>query len=144
NLKRQPGFSAIKVLSLAIGLGCSIMVIMHVQYSLSFDRHFPDAENIYRLVTDLTTDQRISFDGSSDAVAPRLRSDYPDLLYVGKVRGGNGFFGRSGEDALAQGYLWAEPEILDIFSLEFVSGDADTALDEPNSVVLSETTAEKY
>lgn len=144
NLKRQPGFSAIKVLSLAIGLGCSIMVIMHVQYSLSFDRHFPNAENVYRLVTDLTTDQRIAFDGSSDAVAPRLIADYPDLLHVGKLRPGNAFIGRSGADALAQGFLWAEPAIIDIFSLQFLSGDPDTALDEPNAIVLSETAAAKY
>jgi putative ABC transport system permease protein len=144
HFKRQPGFSAIKVLSLAIGLGCSIMVIMHVQYSLSFDRHFPNAQNIYRLVTDLTTDQHIAFDGSSDAVAPRLIADYPDLLHVGKVRGGNGFLGRTGKNSLAQGYLWAEPAIIDIFSLEFVSGDRDTALVEPNSIVLNETAAAKY
>ncbi len=39
NLKRQPGFAAIKVLSLALGLGCSILVLMHVLYETSFDKH---------------------------------------------------------------------------------------------------------
>lgn len=144
HLRRQPGFSAIKILSLTIGLGCSLMVIMHVQYSLSFDRHFPNAENVYRLVTDITTDQRIAFDGTADAVAPRLIADYPELLHVGKVRPGSGFLGRTGQSSLAQRYLWAEPSIIDIFSLQFVSGDRDTALDEPNSVVLNETAAARF
>jgi putative ABC transport system permease protein len=144
NLKRQPVFSAIKVLSLAIGLGCSGIVIMHVQYALSFDRNFKNAESIYRVVTDITTDRLIEMDGSSDAVAPQMRLDYPEIPLIGKVRGGNGLFARNGEDASANGYIWAEPEIIDIFTLEFVSGDPDTALDEPNSVVLTEATAAKY
>ncbi len=144
NLKRQPVFSAIKVLSLAIGLGCSILVIMHVQYALSFDRHFTNAESIYRVVTDLKTDRYIQMDGSSDAVAPQLRLDYPEIPFIAKVRGGNGLFGRSGEDSSANGFLWAEPDVIDIFTLDFVSGDPATALDEPNSVVLNETTAQKY
>ncbi len=83
-------------------------------------------------------------DGSSDAVAPQMRLDYPEIPFIGKVRGGNGIFGRPGEEASANGFIWAEPDIIDIFTLEFVSGDPATALDEPNSVVLSETTAAKY
>lgn len=144
NLKRQPGFSAIKVLSLAIGLACSILVIMHVQYSYSFDRHFPNNENIYRLVTGLTTDQRIEFDGSSDANAPQMRIDYAEEMpYIAKIRPSRGFFGR-GDDSAANEYHWAEPDLIDIFSLQFISGDRATALDEPNSVVLNETAAAKY
>lgn len=44
-LKKQPVFSVVKILSLAIGLGCSILVIMHVQYTYSFDRHIDNWEN---------------------------------------------------------------------------------------------------
>src|SRR5690606_14270369 len=54
-----------------------------------------------------------------------------------------GFFAR-GENATADAYLWAEPDIIDIFSLDFVAGDPATALDEPNSVILSESIAAKY
>lgn len=39
NLKRMPGLSAIKIASLALGLACSIVVILHLQYVLGFDRH---------------------------------------------------------------------------------------------------------
>jgi putative ABC transport system permease protein len=143
NLKRQPAFSAIKMLSLAMGLGCSILVIMHVQYSLSFDRHFPNSENIYRLVTGLTTDQIIEFQGSSDAYAPQMKLDYPQIEYIAKIRPARGFFAR-GNESSANDYYWAEQEIINIFSLEFLSGDSASALTEPNSVVLSETAAAKY
>src|SRR5690606_6846248 len=119
--RKQPVFSAIKVLSLAIGLGCSILVIMHVQYALSFDKHFPNWERTYRLVTSLTTDQRLDTEVSSDAYAPQMRLDYPQIEHIAKLRRGQGFFAR-GENATADAYLWAEPDIIDIFSLDFVSG----------------------
>ncbi|HTQ99045.1 MAG TPA: FtsX-like permease family protein [Candidatus Acidoferrum sp.] len=143
NFKRQPVFSAIKVLSLAIGLGCSILVIMHVQYSLSFDRHFPNAENIYRLVTGLTTDHRIEFDGSSDANAPKMKLDYPDIVHIARIQSSRGYFGRGDSPALND-YYWSEPEFIKILSLKFTKGDPDTALNEPNSVVLGEAAAAKY
>ncbi len=144
NLKRQPGFSIIKVLSLAIGLGCSILVIMHVQYSYSFDRHFPGGENIYRVVTGLTTDQRLEFDSASNAVAPQLKIDYPQIEAIAKIRSARGLFSATADSSSANDYHWAEPDLIKIFSLQFKSGDATTALNEPNTVVLSETAAAKY
>ncbi|MES2489494.1 MAG: ABC transporter permease, partial [Pseudomonadota bacterium] len=143
NLKRQPAFSAIKVLSLAMGLGCSVLVIMHVQYALSFDRHFPNSENIHRLVTGLTTDQILEFDVTSDAYAPQMKLDYPQIEYIAKIRSSRGFFAR-GDASSANDYHWAEPEIINIFSLQFLTGDSATALNEPNSVVLNQTAAAKY
>ena len=76
-LKKQPGFSAIKILSLAIGLACSILVIMHVQYANSFDKHFPNWERTYRLGTSLTADQRFDMPLAADFYAAQMRLDYP-------------------------------------------------------------------
>lgn len=143
NLRRQPGFAAIKVLSLAIGLGCSILVILHVQYATSFDKHFPNWQNTWRLVTSLVTDQPINFQGSSDAYAPQMRLDYPQIELIGNIRPARGFFAR-GDTSSANDYHWAEPDILEIFALDFVSGERAAALDEPNTVVLSTTAADKY
>lgn len=142
-LKKQPAFSVIKILSLAIGLACSILVIMHVQYSYSFDRHLPEWERTYRLVTSLTTNQRLDTVMASDAYAPQMRLDYPQIELLGNIRPDGGRFTTGGESA-ANSYHWAEPDIIDIFGLDFIAGDPDAALNEPNSIVLSESTAEKY
>lgn len=142
-LKKQPVFSAIKILSLAIGLGCSILVLMHVQYSYSFDRHIPNWERTYRLVTSLTTDQRLDTVMTSDAYAPQMRLDYPQIEAIANIRPGSGNFNTGGEST-ANTFHWAEPGIIDIFSLDFIEGDPETALNDPNSVVLNESTAQKY
>jgi putative ABC transport system permease protein len=127
NLKRHPLHSAIKVLSLAIGLGCGLLVLMHAQYEFSFDRHFPNGENIYRLVANYAD---VANSGSGPRVAPALRKDYPEIPYITRVRGAKGTFKR-GETSLPADYHWVEPDILDVFSLQFVGGDAAMALDAP-------------
>ncbi len=142
-LRKQPAFSVIKILSLSIGLACSILVILHVQYSYSFDRHIPDWERTYRLVTSLTTDQRLDTVAASDAYAPHMRLDYPQIELLGNIRPSFGQFTTGGESS-PNSYHWAEPDIIDIFSLDFIEGDPGSALNEPNSIVLSESAAAKY
>ena len=140
NLKRQPGFAAIKVLSLALGLGCSILVLMHVLYAASFDKHFPNWQNTYRLVGGTTSGQR---EGVADGYAAQIKLDYPQIEFVARIASYSGRFSQ-GTNYSTQQFHWADPDIIDIFSLQFVSGDAGTALDVPNTVVMNETTARKY
>lgn len=142
-LKRQPVFSAVKILSLAIGLGCSILVIMHVQYANSFDKHFPNWQNIYRVVTSITLDFRMHTEMTNDAAPQQLPLDYPQIEAIATIRPAESAFSR-GEDASTNSYYWANQGAVDVFSFDFISGDSATALLEPFSVVLTETAAEKY
>ena len=43
NFLRHPGYTAINVLGLAMGMACAILILTYVQYELSYDRHHPDA-----------------------------------------------------------------------------------------------------
>lgn len=144
NLKREPGFAAIKVLSLALGLGCSLLVIMHVLYATSFDKHFPNWQNTYRLVSSLTdSGQHIDSVGAAGGYGAQMKLDYPQIEFAARVQPYTGRFSRAGI-SISQQFHWADPEIIDIFSLQFVSGDAAAALNAPDSVVINETTARKY
>lgn len=142
NLKRQPGFAVIKVLSLAIGLGCSILVIMHVQYALSFDKHIPNWENTYRVVTSLTLDYRIDTELTNDAAPHKMRLDYPEIEHLAMISQMGYSFTRNGVN-IPQDFLVADAEFLAIFSPEFIAGDPATALSEPLSAVVDATTARK-
>lgn len=142
-LKKQPGFSAIKILSMAIGLGCSILVILHVQYATSFDKHFPNWERTYRLVSSVTSDQQFDLPLAADPYAAQMRLDYPQIEYIANISGGRSLFSNGG-DAASNTFFWAEPDIINILSLDFISGDPSSALTQPNTVVLNETTAQKY
>ncbi|OFE13112.1 hypothetical protein PHACT_08140 [Pseudohongiella acticola] len=145
NLRKQPGFTAIKVLSLSLGLICSILVLMHVQYTNSYDKHFDNHENIYRVVTSLTSTsgQRIDASLIAEGIFNPLLQDYGQIEEAAKINQGSGLF-VYGDVSATNEYWWVTPEFLKIFTFDFIQGDSETALVEPNTVVLTQSTARKY
>lgn len=147
NLRAQPVFSFIKIFSLSIGLASALLVFMHVDYVQNSNKHIRNWENTYRLVTHMKvmqTNVPYRTRASAEPYAAQLRIDYSDQIkYLAKIRSGNGVFSR-GDESADNDYTWAEPDAVFIFDLDFVSGDAATALTEPNRIILSETAAEKY
>ncbi|MGV3592091.1 MAG: FtsX-like permease family protein [Gammaproteobacteria bacterium] len=143
SLRRQPVFSAVKVLSLAIGLGCSLLVLMHVRYTLSYDKHIPNWQNIYRVVTSITLDYRLNTEVTNDAAPHKMRFDYPEIEHLAMISPNSGPFTYRGVTTI-QPFYFADSEFLEIFEPEFVAGDPATALNEPFSGVLDESTARKF
>lgn len=143
NLRKQPGFTAIKVLSLSLGLVCSILVLMHVQYTRSYDKHFENWQNIYRVVTSITTDQRLDGVLIAEGIYHPLLQDYGQISSAAKISHSNGLFAY-GEVSAPNAYTWVDPEFLSIFSFDFIQGDRNTALADPNTIVLTQSAAAKY
>ncbi|MDO9477397.1 MAG: ABC transporter permease, partial [Pseudohongiella sp.] len=144
NLKKQPGFTAIKVLSLSLGLVCSLLVLMHVQYTNSYDKHFENWQNIYRVVTSLTTDQRIESSWIAEGIYNPLVQDYGQIEQSAKINNTPSGLFAHGDISAPNVYTWVDPEFLQIFSFDFIQGDVTTALTDPNTVVLTERAATKY
>lgn len=145
NLRKQPGFTAIKVLSLSLGLICSILVLMHVQYTNSYDKHFDNYENIYRVVTRLqsTSGQQIETSAIPEAIFNPLLQDYGQIQEAAKINDANGLFAY-GDISASNDYWWVTPGFLQVLSFDFIQGDSETALLEPNTVVLTQSVAAKY
>jgi len=146
HLIKQPVISAIKVFSLALGLTCSVLVLMHVQYIYSYDKHFSNWQNIYRIGLNMNIENLGYLENPSipDAWIPFITRDYPQVGQVVRVRQhANGLLSRGAENFVTD-LLWVSPEMPSFFSLEFLDGDATTALVEPNSIVLNETSARRY
>lgn len=135
--------SLVKVFSLALGLACSILVIAHVQYVNSYDKHFDNWQNIYRVVTSLTSAERLHMPLTADPYGDHLRESYQEVENVAKIRPDNAVFSVDGQ-AEKNSFLWVDDGFLDIFALDFIAGDRATALWEVNSVIISEDTAHKY
>ncbi|PCI77133.1 MAG: hypothetical protein COB20_08710 [SAR86 cluster bacterium] len=143
-LHKQPVFSAIKILSLTLGLVCALLVLAHVQYIYSFDKRFPNWQSIYRVVSSNIDRDYI---GVSDPFVKTLPQEYAQIQHIARVRPASAPFSRvtdNSNEASINSFVWVDPAIISLFSLEFVRGDSSTALAEINSIVLSETFARKY
>ncbi|MES2893163.1 MAG: ABC transporter permease [Bacteroidota bacterium] len=147
NLLKNKTFSFINIAGLAIGLSCFLLIALYVTDELSYDRHNEKADRIYRVDSDIRfggTDLKLAV--CSDPMGPTLKKDYPQVEQF--VR----FYNSAGSKMLKKGdqfineqnVFHADSTLFEVFTLPAVEGDTRTALNEPNTVVLTESAAKKY
>ncbi|MEX6686522.1 ABC transporter permease [Danxiaibacter flavus] len=141
SLSRQKAYSLINVLGLTLGIACSIVIFLVVQYELAYDRFHTKADRIYRV-----TLNAIDFNPSvSMAIAPKIRNDFPELKAVTQV-----WFHQSAVMTLGdtkyeeKNLALVDQYFTSVFDYKWLEGNAKTALNEPNTIVLTETMAHKY
>ncbi len=147
NILRHKVYSLINIFGLAIGMALCLLILVYVQDELSYDGFHENADRIYRIAQtedhngDLTNVMRIA-----PGVTTRLEIDFPEALEKTVRIFPAGEVWTKYEDRLYQEdkvYVVDDP-FFDIFTFGFISGNPETALKEPNSIVLNRTTAEKY
>jgi putative ABC transport system permease protein len=149
NIKRQKGYSIINIAGLAVGIACTIFILLWVQDELSFDRFHENADRIYRVVFS-TSDEDLTPTNANGAygVGPALKRDFPEVVETVRIRkmgqGVKRYVGYKDKKFYELRFFFAEPSILSVFDFPLVKGNPATALDDPNSIVLTEETAKKY
>ena len=146
NLVKNKTFSFINIFGLAVGLASFLLITLFVTDEISFDRYNEKADRIYRV------DGNIVFGGnslrlavSSDPMGATLKRDYPQVeQFVRFYTGGTKLIKKDNEFIRENDVANADSTVFDVFTLPAVEGNTRTALNEPNCVVLSESTARKY
>jgi len=148
NLFKAKGFSFINILGLAIGMICCILILLYVLDERSFDRHNENIDRIYRVILeqyDADGSQNRTWALVSPGYGSRLRDEFSAIEHA--VRFWPWSFpviSYEGKKFVESAFTFAEPEVFDIFTLPFLSGDAKSALTEPNTLVLTSEAAQKY
>ncbi|MDO3644236.1 ABC transporter permease [Mucilaginibacter sp. L3T2-6] len=149
SIGRNKIYTVINVLGLAIGMACTLLIVLFVKDELSYDRYNANAANIYRVVHDF-----VNYDGtrlpdatSPAALAPALQKQIPEVLTTTRVypNWGHIYLVKYGEKKMQEERLYlADSSFFDIFTQEFVKGNAKTALADVKSIVITASTARKY
>jgi len=145
NIVRQKGFSFINIAGLTIGMACCLVILLFVQYELSFEKMHPDLNSIYRVLTiDKamgTNSQRVGI--TIPALGPAIPEAFENVKDFLRLTN-QGQLLVSYEDnsyVYIQNLCSADDNIFDFFGFNLIKGDPETALKEPYTVVL--TQAEK-
>ncbi|MFC2132707.1 ABC transporter permease [Bacteroidota bacterium] len=144
---RNKVFSVINIMGLAIGLACTILILIWVKDELSFDKYHKNSDNIYRVIYEQHHANQVVHSAVSPIpLGEALISDFPEILDYSRY---GIFFGEvllSWEDKrfYEDGGCCADPGFLNMFTVEFLSGNPETALNDPSSIILTESFAEKY
>jgi putative ABC transport system permease protein len=139
NLRRHAGYSLINILGLAIGMACCILILLYVQGELSYDRYHDQADRIYRVVDRMNAN-------SPHALAPALQNDFPEIEEYTRFKPPFGVWMMRYEDRVFyEGSVYStEASVFDLINFPLVQGDPNTALQDPNAVVLTESMVRKY
>lgn len=151
NLVRNKLHAFINVLGLSIGISACLVIFLIVKYELSFDTFHKDKERIYRVVSQINfSDKWHKNYGVSAAVPFAVRNEVTGLEnvvafhdYYGKVSLPNGKEKPIKIETKTQKAI-TEPEYFQIFEYEWLKGSAETSLEKPNQVVLTEKQAKLY
>jgi putative ABC transport system permease protein len=144
--------SLINVLALGLGLAALLLILAFLSAELSWDRMHHNFDRIYRVTEAFKLrDQAVKFGALSPLVmADTLHKEWPEIAAAGRIMpilegtsAGKVAVRQGSEKQLYEYFSWADPSILQIFTLPFVTGDARTALAAPNSVIVSEAAARK-
>lgn len=147
NLVRQKGYSLINLSGLSIGMACCILILLFVQDELRYDRYHEKADQIYRLASELAVGgKEIRMARTSPAWAAPLAGDYPEVLSTVRIKTPNSrwLIKHEEKEFWENGFFFADSTVFDIFSLPLVRGNPRTALQGPNTVVISESVAKKF
>lgn len=148
NLWRFKGHSAINILGLAIGMACLILIMLYVKSELSYDRFHQYREQIYLMHLQVTNPQ--TGEKGKNAIGPyrladELKVDFTDFEQVIRFAPQGGEYVEVGDQIyIEENLAFVDPEVFEVFTFPLIQGNAQTALEDPYSVVLTPEIARKY
>ena len=148
-LIKRKTYSLINVIGLAIGIASFIMIMLYVMDELGYDRYHERADDIYRIA------QIYDFEGVGEnsaslpfPVAFTLKNDFPGLVEnicrIFNFQAPSSLIEYGEMKFNERRFFFADSTFFEIFNHRFIQGDPATALDEINSVVITESMARKY
>ena len=145
NLKNQKSYSFINIFGLTIGLTSFILIGLYVQYELSYDDFHSNSDRTYRINAFQPTNEYLGsnwFALSPTAMAATLKEDFPEVEYAGYFSGTSTLL-TTGEESFNEWGAAADGDFFDIFSYTWFAGNPETALTNPNSIILTSSLANK-
>jgi putative ABC transport system permease protein len=144
NITGSPLFSLINIIGLAIGLACCIIITVFVRHEISYDKHWQDADRVYRVTRDFFGNQ-LRLASVAAPIGALLDEDFPEIETMTRILNpGQLTLSYDGENVREDKIAVADPNVFEIFNVEFIEGDAETALADPSGLVMTRRAAERY
>jgi putative ABC transport system permease protein len=153
-LGKQKLYSAIKIGGFALGIATCLLITLYMRHELSYDKSYPDANRIYRVIANYDDNGKI-IEGTAFAApfAKTLKATFPQIEQSGRLMPFPLFWGAGSNEVMPEGkkdnifeegFTWADPSFLDMLHLPMVYGDRAHALTDPYTLILSRRKAEKF
>jgi len=141
-LWKRRAFGALNIAGLSIGITCAAFILLWVEDETSFDHNFAGHNFIYRIVENERSDQGINtaMDIPGE-VAGAVKAEIPGIKNSGRISWRMDELAVIGDKKIKTNGLYADPSWVSMFTLDFLRGDAATALGRPHAVIISASLA---
>jgi putative ABC transport system permease protein len=145
NLLRKKSFTILNITGLAIGMACSLAVIIWVKNELSYDKHLPDSDRIYRLTFETNFNgNRIHFARCYETWVWEMPKVFPQIEQMVRLEPYRRAAIKAGENKFYSDRVFStDTNFFKVFNIDLLSGDFEKVLSEPNSAVISASLANK-
>ncbi|MDN3203319.1 ABC transporter permease [Algoriphagus sediminis] len=148
NAKKNPLYVFINVFGLAVGMAVSIIILLFVQHELSYDTWHEKSDRIVRVSRawfNPDGEESLHLGHAAPPFGPLIKSDFPDDVEAsGRLLEANPLVIYEENKFIEEHFTFADPEAMDIFSIEVLEGDGKAALSNSDGLLISENTAKKY
>ena len=142
NIKKHKAFAILNISGLAIGMACSILILLWVQNELSYDRFHPKAAQLYRL-TGSAGDFKAAV--SPAGMGKGLQIALPEIESVVRLsKPSTNLFEADNKKFEEKRVFFADSNFLQVFSFPLLKGNSKTALQRPDGILITEDIAKKY
>ena len=144
NLKKHKAYALINVFGLALGLSAFILILLYLQFEISYDRFHENADSLYRVSIRHLREGNFEEDSHvfTPPIGPDMKKDMPEIGEFVRLSSMRPAYLIVDDQVHKEGRVrHASSALFQVFSFKLMSGDPRRALAEPFSIVLSEQAA---
>ena len=142
NLIKSKSFSILNIVGLSTGMACSILILLWVQNEVSYDQFHTDSERTYRFIVS-SGDFKTAV--SSAGMGPDLRDELSEIESVVRITKFKNVLFKVDDAVYEENrFMYVDSNFLSFFDFPLLRGRKNTALNDPNTIVLTESMAKKY
>ena len=145
-LKNQKIYSTINIFGLGVGLATCILILLYIQNETSYDQFHENADRIFQPgLRGVIGGQFLEEANTATPMGPVMMREYPEVENFVRVKPmGRVLMAYETNRFYEEDVYWADSSFFDVFSFQMLQGNPETALRQPNTIVLTESVAQKY
>jgi len=143
NLLRYKGFTFINVFGLTLGIAFALLIGLWVQDEMSYNRFHTNLDELYYVRTNANWGELATWSTTPGPLAETIKEEVPEVQAVAKLTWTNEELFTVQEESLKSSGFYTTPDFLSMFTFPVLAGNLETALDEPNSIILTESLAQQ-
>ncbi len=145
NLLKHKVFSFINISGLAIGISACLLIIIYVHHETNYDQYNKNADRIARITMVVhTPESDLVIATTSAPLATALVRDYPEVQSAARFENDPQIIKYKNEFIREENFYSTDQHVFEIFSFEFLEGRSEGSLNNPKSIILTQSMAKKY